>query len=509
MSDAVPKSSEWLLCQPVPNATTCILVGALGSLPAVEFQRFQQVLWFVDAAHQALPVALRPERIQRVLVETTPPAEAANRLEQFLRRNPRLLPSLFVTRQILVHHPAAYAAVVDEIHRQMESTHRARLTRQLDGFTWQKHILGNAAAYAARRLPAEWTGALHDVPAFVCGAGPSLDVSVAPLAAYAKHAVVFAADSALRALARHGVHADFAISIDAAKIPAKCLPDRLPPTRVVLASVSPPEWQQALPDTGTCFLSSNQLTDDWFAAQGVARTAIAASESCGSTGIDLAIHLGCGPIYLFGIDLAVDPSNQAQRHQRDADPTLYQQSNYDPTAQLPRVPGNYVDQVPCFALGDWRALDERLAARTSPTIYNVNDRGARLRGTTLVHPGRLAEPRTSREKAGALAALATPTAASAVGSVPLLRLRTVGERGTRSIPALRQALGRGGPSCMAPLLQRLLLEPDCGRALGAFSLKVMPHLVPPIEGSPEFWSALLDEFAQLSQLAQQIKLPDE
>ncbi|MBC7368204.1 MAG: DUF115 domain-containing protein [Undibacterium sp.] len=227
-------------------------------------------------------------------------------VERFLRRDPRHLPPLYVTAGT---DGSAYAAIIEATHPALESAHGTRLTRQKDGFIWQKHVLRNAPAYIGQRLPAAWAGALHGLPAFICGAGPSLDVSLPALAAAADRAVIFSADSALRALARHGVAADFAVSIDAAKVPEKCLPSTHLPVRAVLASVSPSAWQTALPAAQTFFLSGPQVTHDWFATRGVPRTALAVAESCVCTALRLAHHLGCDPIYLFGMDLAFDPAN--------------------------------------------------------------------------------------------------------------------------------------------------------------------------------------------------------
>jgi hypothetical protein len=309
--------------------------------------------------------------------------------------------------------------------------------------------------------------------------------------------VVFAADSALRALDRVGVAADFAVSIDAAKVPEKCLPPTRPPARVLLASVSPPAWSHVPSETPPLFLSSPQITDDWLATHDVARTALAVSESCGSTALALAEHLGCGPIYLFGLDLAVDDSDPARRHQKDADPALYRASNYDPTVRLPRVPGNYAETVPCFALGDWRALDARLADQAPGRVFNITDRGARLRGTTVIHPGQFTLPAPTAEKGPRLARLtAVPREHPAV----LTRLAALGARAEAALPVLRRAFAVGGPADLAAAFRPLVTDPELGRALGAFSLKLMPHLVPPTEGDRPFWAGLLEEYAALVPL---------
>jgi len=471
-----------------PGAGTCIVIGDLAGIEPARLQPYRHILWWCDAPTPPPPLAAGVE----LLSPAVPDAEA--HLERFLRRDPRRLPSLIVTAAAV---GPAYTGVLDLVHNVLESAHRTRLTRQKDGFIWQRHVLKNARGYIRNRLPAAWAGALRGFPAIVCGSGPSLEVSLPALAAAAPNAVVFSADSALRALARHGVAADFAVSIDAAKIPEKCLPATHPPMRVILASVSPPAWGEVPLANPPLFLSGPQLTDDWLAAQGVPRTGVAIAESCGSTALELARHLGCDPVCLFGMDLAVDEADPARRHQRDADPALYINSNYDPAAVLPRVPGNYAETVPCFALGDWRALDARLATSSTGRVVNVTDRGARLRGTTVAHPGAFSLDASPVAKAVPLAALSAEPAAH---PAPLHRLAALGERAQFALPDLRRALALGGPAALAAAFRPLVVDPELGRALGAYALKLMPHLVPPAEGDPARWQTLLDEFAELAAL---------
>ncbi len=489
----------------VPGTSTCILVGGLQQADRLDFSGYRTLLWLTDAGNRSpAPRGIAAERVQVVLIEIAAPGQVEAAIEELVRRDARHMPSVFVTDGRSTQSSPAYRAAIDAVHGELESAHRARITRQLDGFAWQKHILANVGAYVRHRLPAAWAGRLQGLPAFVIAAGPSLDVSGPKLAAAAPRTVVFAVDSALRAASRHGIRADFAVSIDAAKVPEKCLSaDR--PDRIVLSSVSPRSWQESIPAEIRWFLSGNQITDDWLTGHGVERTAIGAIESCGSTAIELATWMGCDPIYLFGLDLAVDPANQARRHQRDADPGLYTKSNYDPSAALPRVPGNYVETVPCFALGDWRALDARLDSRTRPRIFNVNDRGARLRGTTLVHPNQFTPPAAADDKIARLAALpsSTDVPPETVNQV-LARLHAIGGRWLEELPSLRRALERG-PAEVAQAFRPIVLDPEGGRALGGFALKLMPHLVPPIEGERPFWEALLNEFAELAELARQAR----
>jgi hypothetical protein len=499
--------SEILLEQVFPGATTCIVIGDLDQIAPNKLQPYRHLLWWTDTAGDSrIPAEHRSERVQTADIKTAAPTLI---LEQFLQRDARHLPTLYVTRAALTRQTADFQRLIGEVHAVLENNHRARLTRQKDGFTWQKHLLTNVPGYIRRRVPGSWNGALRSLPAFIVGAGPSLDISAPKLAAVAAQGVIFAADSALRALARHGVTADFVISIDAAKVPEKCLPtDRLAPGLAVLSSVSPPAWQSSLPAERVRFLSSNQITEDWLATHSVARTAVSATENCGSTAIEIAQYLGCDPLYLFGLDFAVDATDQIRRHHQDAEAALYTQSNYNPATQLPSVPGNYTPAVPTFALGDWRALDERLAARTSGTIINVNDRGARLRGTTLMHPAQFALAPTAGEKTAALAHLAAATEPNpALSARALAQLRSGAEVGVRALPSLRAVWKNGGPTALAEAMRQVIIAPDFGPVLGAFALKLMPHLVPPIEGDAMLWQSLLKEFEELTILAHTGRLP--
>lgn len=485
--------SRLLVHHAYPAATTGIVIGDLTQVPPELLAPHRHLLWWTDAASAPPPA---DPRLQLAHLGATPLQPT---LDRFLQRDPRRLPSLYVTESILTRQTSAFEQLAAAVHAVLEAAHRDRVTRQKDGFTWQNHLLTNAPAYLAQRLPAAWAGQLAGLPAFIVASGPSLEVSAPHLARVASHGVVFSADSALRALARHGVTAHFAVSIDAAKVPEKCLPaPDFAPHHVVLASVSPPAWTATLPAPQVHFLSSNQITESWFTTQGITPTAVRVTENCGSTALELACHLGCDPIYLFGLDLAVDARNQAIRHHQDADKTIYTQSNYDPTATLPTVPGNYSETVPTFALGDWRELDARLAARTDRRILNINDRGARFRGTELIHPDHFVFTPPPAPPTPPLAALARVPAAAATDAV-LRRLRESAAFGAAALPELHAALHHGGPSALAVTMRRIVLTGDFSRYLGAFALKLMPHLVPPIEGDPAFWQTLLEEFTELVQ----------
>ena len=479
-----------------PGAETCIVVGELGEPPPIDLRSFRSVLWFTRHG------GARPA--PHVSVEAVEPAHlqhTAASLDAFIRRDALRLPSIYVTDEVNGAAAPSFLPVIDTIFEQFESHQRARTTRQKDSFTWQKHLLTNLPAYARRRVPPEWAGALAGQPAFICGAGPSLDASIHALKKAAGHAVVFAADSALRALGRAGVTADFVLSVDAGKSPAKCLPPEVPlPGRVVLAGVSPPAWTSAVPVKRLFFLSGRQITDDWLAALGIARTAIRVEENCGITALALALHLGCGPIFLFGMDHAVDSHEPTRWHEGQGDIAADEQDGLTGRSP-PKVPGNYQEEIATPLFHEWKALDEMCFTQPEHVISNVTDRGARFRNTTVVRPDAFTAPGTSALKSTGLATLAQPAPLDDAAAAQLAAaLCDTAHRAGPMLAAARSALAKGQISQVVQALACAFRDRDIGRLFGNFGLKVMPHLVQAGTTDPAIWPQILDECEALLAL---------
>ena len=122
-----------------------------------------------------------------------------------------------------------------------------------------------------------------------------------------------------------------------------------------------------------------------------------------------------------------------------------------------------------------------------------------------MHPERFSLVDTLPPKEPALAALAQPDCPETPKSHAAFdTLCASGARGHAAVPGLRTILAERGPDAVADALRQLFIDPTLSRVMGAFSLKIMPHLVPPIEGDAAFWSALLDEFAELTTLTRAI-----
>ena len=498
--------TAFLIERQFPGARTCLVVGDLDPGMEDSLARYTKILWIAESRSPEVRFRRIPKTtFARIGIDECSSPQLEAHIDKFVMGTPRHLPSVYVSRAVAGWPQDRLTEVIDVVYQNLEMQQRARMTRQKDGFVWQSQLLKNTSAYALRRLPPEWAGALAGLPAFVCGAGPSFGVSAPYLAKVAAQGIVLAADSSLKALAKVGVGADFVVSVDAAKEPALCL-DGVPlPGRAVLSTISPPAWSSAIAPTQQFFVSGNQLTLDWMASVGIARTAVAVCENCGATAIEVARFLGCAPICLFGMDLALNADGPPTRHHADVDKAVYVNSGFDETQQFPKVPGNFSPEVPTHVIGDWRKLNDQLAQWPEGLVWVVTDRGAKLTNTTVMRPEDFTLPSTGQEKSALLARLPSAAAAS-----PEVLRAVVGEYAQCSrliqkcLPGIRASLARGDIPSTAKQLLPLFSDQHTGMILGAFSLKLMPHLVPPLEQERGVWDTLVAELAGLSEILQSV-----
>jgi len=484
---------------PSKASTLAVVVGRLSAVTAPTLLSFRGILWVVEQEGQGTWPEGVPEPVARVGLAEGAFSAVAAALESFVARDVRSLPA------VLISDAAAAAPLCAEALAEITAVFRSvgatRMTRQLDGYAWQKHVLHNMADYIRHRLPDFWEGALAGLPAVICGAGPSLDVSASFLKKVHHEVVVFSADSALRALSRQGVAVDFGVSIDVAKVPEQCLAGvTSPPLWMVLSSLSPPEWAQVSAVGRRLFCSSLQVTVDWLRGQGVARSGVLAEENCGVTALALARFLGCGPIYLLGMDQALDEKNQQRRHHEGVSAELYAASGFNPDISFPRVPGNYARTVPTHLGADLQALNASLSEWPEGLVYNVTDRGARLSNTTLVAPQHWRVASQGPPKAGRIGALKISVEPEANVALVLARVRSVAEARLPEVEALVAVAAQRDPVQIRNAFCALFKNQAFARLLGAFALKVMPHLFPPLEEEPVFWLQLVEECQSLTRL---------
>lgn len=494
--------SAFLIEKKVAGSDCALVVGS----PPPSFWRksaspFRRILWIRAATESeaSLPPANRP-RIQAVdLLEYVAQKDA---LAKFLEKSLKHLPSLFVCKEVETNRH--YEPVLSDVFELLEAAFRSRTTRQKDACVWQMNALQNIPEYLDRRLPENSQDLLTGRPAWVVGAAPSLDHSIHALRQIRDLGVLFAADSAWRALRTHGIEPDFVVSIDSSKTAERCTPEGgAGDSRVVLCLASPVDWSTKLPAHQRLYLSSNQMTHVWLEKRGVPKTPVPAAVNCGVTALRLAHFLGCAPIYLFGMDFALDPANPSGRHHAgwsdEGNPLPHAEKGQAPGASVPRIPGNFCEEVPTHAFGEWKEINHLLAAWPPGLVHVVTDRGARLANTCILRPGEFLtqKSRWHQNPAPWSFPACQPSPAATRGPIEssLHQLSTLLQM---RMPLLEKLLKNQDADAAARVLFDLIREGENGLMLGAFVLKWTPHLLPPTMKEPERWRELLGELEQLT-----------
>lgn len=154
------------------------------------------------------------------------------------------------TRGISVlEHPASmrlfpdyYLAVKKEIEALINKKAGNEATRKAFGVKYFRNILANIPMIAEFRPVSDLFGRFGSYPALVVTSGPSLDRGLERIRTYGSKCFVIAADSALPVLDRHGIRADFTVSIDPQPYIYEHLILSSPESTVPVLSLSASSW---------------------------------------------------------------------------------------------------------------------------------------------------------------------------------------------------------------------------------------------------------------------------
>jgi hypothetical protein len=274
------------------------------------------------------------------------------------------------------------------LRRVMENVHLGvfNLGTMIDrGALWQHNTLCNLPHLIAQPGVAALKGVLAGKPAIVLGAGPSLNDALGPLAEVADRFVVIATGTALRAARQAGIRPDLVVAVDGSHLTAPQFATPCEDLYLVCSSLVYPPVIPRFRGIFSVSLAANPLSR-WLDGFGAPKGGLVAAGTVTTTALDLALHLGCGPILVTGFDLSFREDGTTH-----ASHTMYHGSRLDP-ATLVRVPGNAggdvptTDQFRCYIL----LAEEYVAAHPEARWVNVTAGGARIRGMEVRPPAELA-----------------------------------------------------------------------------------------------------------------------
>ncbi len=370
-------SSSWLSETNVENATTAILLGQVSEESILqEIEQFQGGVLLISL--KTKPPMFKP---LQCLHAKSSPSTIKEKVTEFLALDYDNPPVVKVSKDVEDCENFDYSTILTSVIREIDTTLRARRSRNETGFLRQSQVFQNFSSYLNERVSNEWQSLGNQSLVIVVGAGPSLDVTLPLLEASFPKPIIIATDSSLKALCDQGITPHFVVNLDPEKSFQSCSYPNYTPGYAILSSQSHPSWSAKWKEK-KALLSGRVVSEDWLAEKGISKTSILSINNAGLTALSFANFLRPAAIMLVGMDLSGGGSgekryaNNTGRSQIEVHALNYHQ-----------IPGNYKRVVPTPFFSDWQETSEACSRISQERlVINLNDRGAELEGTTLIHP---------------------------------------------------------------------------------------------------------------------------
>lgn len=229
----------------------------------------------------------------------------------------------------------------------------------------------------------------YDVPAFIIGAGPSLDQDIEFIRKWKDHVIVFCAGTTIQALIKAGIVPDYHVELENVTIVHPlCMhtlqqrPDLFPEQRFtgmkLLASATVNPMVPPLFDEHYFFYRDSVSSTSSF-GEGI-EIMSGVGPTISNTCISLAARLGFETMYLFGVDCGWRDGRN--HHSKDTMYYTMEGAKRELFTGEYSVPGNFGGMIQADMVLSWtRDLIEQKAAHFGLKIFNCSD-GAFIRGTT-------------------------------------------------------------------------------------------------------------------------------
>jgi len=382
-------SDEWISETEVANASLVILVGLVKPETISE-----EALHFPKGVlHLGSESSEKTSSSARFVNIDAPENWLREQINDFLLLDYDTAPAVKVSKILEEEYKAKYSRVIGFILQEIDTTLRARRTRDETGFFKQLQIHENLPFYLKQRIPDEWGQLCQESMVIVVGAGPSLDKTLPLISTLAIKPFIIAADSSLKALKKASILPNFVVSIDSEKRFDSCSYPGFTPGCAILSSQSNSTWSRMYKDK-KAYISGRVVTEDFLAEKGIGKTSVQAINNAGLTAIQLANSMGPSAILLIGMDLSGGGNGEVRYAKNTGrDHIQIHAEAYH------KIPGNFTNEVLTPFFSDWLETSQ-LCSKISQKrlVINFNDRGAQLDGVTLIHPDAFPEMRSALEE---------------------------------------------------------------------------------------------------------------
>ncbi len=292
----------------------------------------------------------------------------------------------FGTPRILAH--PLYASIFKESFISFNEQLQSAVGRARDIYGTARKFGRRLLTNSIENLPSFFGGAslgslagkLEGIPAVCVAAGPSLDKALGSLAKIQDRALIVACDSAVAALLRHHIIPHMVVTVDLHENNfEKIRPvlDQLRKSALVFGLESNPDIVRAIPSRRRIGITADsRIYQTWIAPRWNLKAKLTGYNSVGMASIALANALGCTPIALVGMDLAIGGTDSHSKHAANH----YQ---IDPSKSF-KVDG--VRGIPVSSLPQWTAERIQLEKTISDLKLKVIDTsigGAFIEGSEI------------------------------------------------------------------------------------------------------------------------------
>jgi 6-hydroxymethylpterin diphosphokinase MptE-like protein len=201
-------------------------------------------------------------------------------------------------------YPAAVSEFVDAIPMLLQRTAISKATYQNRARVWIEDIIANVELLREAPPFLRLHGRYAGVPAFIIGAGPSLDKNIHLLRRAAQHGIIFATNSGAVSLAAYGIEPQVVVCIESIDASSKLrdLPFIDRSVRAFSLSASPITLRTGLGPLLPIHEAVPQYNAPLEDLTGYGGLPMSGSVS--TISLSLARLLGCSPLVLVGQDLA-------------------------------------------------------------------------------------------------------------------------------------------------------------------------------------------------------------
>jgi len=334
--DPLREAQRWAENDPVSSAIHLLFLGVgLGYHVRAYLERFgshARSITLVEYDPHLFRLALTAMDLRRLLASDTCYCFVAEKPEDFPDLLRPLRTGFMVHNFKILHHrpsqqlnPGYYmevarqiveAVTYDGVNTKTVLDHRHRN---------QTNVLKNLWAFWRGRMPSEYRDAAKGLPGFVVAAGPSLDRNVEELKRVGNRGLIIAVDTSQNTLARHGIEPHLVCTADPTELNFSHF-EKVSDLKNAILAFHPecyfgiarkyPAHRFFFPlvdEQGNFLKYLRDALGDVLGEVGSVKRGM----NVGQIAFNVAVHLGCDPIVLAGMDFAF-PLRGGTTHARDA-----------------------------------------------------------------------------------------------------------------------------------------------------------------------------------------------